>query len=208
MKIFLLNLFFLLTIQYSSAQKFTFAAEGSLWENESQFSTNNIIGKIGNRYLIHIHFISFSKNESRFYLYDSSMQLISVEKANIPDYSPTLYSICYPKFAYIFYQYTANNSNFLEAIKFDSSGKIAGNPIRLIAGNLPSRYFHNQSPGFNIYNYSIINSEDKSKIAVFTIGDLDDSKVLTLFIFNQKLEKIYEKKFKIPTLARMMLSTN
>ncbi|HVM88647.1 MAG TPA: hypothetical protein VMT76_10710 [Puia sp.] len=189
-----------LSFHYSFAQKITYAAEGSQPLLKSGF---NIIGKIDNQYLVHIgHYVNsmsardnfFTYDKSYFYLYNDNMQLVSAEKLDFKDDYYGIQFICYPKFAYMFYQYTHDYHSYCSVIKIDSMGKVAGKPFKVAEMEISQVY--SNTPVFNIAY-----SEDKNKIAVFSVENSRHAHVLKLYILNTGLKRIDEKEFQMEKMG-------
>jgi hypothetical protein len=201
MKILLQATCFLLFFNCSFSQKITYATDGGLSTTKLGF---NILGKINGKYFVHIsHFNSsttsgngfgFTINASYIYVYNAQMQLVSAEKMPLPKAYFGLHFIAYPDFVYLFYQYTEDNKVFCMAAKIDSNGKASGQPVKL-AETTRREYYANSS----IYN--IISSEDKKKIAIFTIRENAYEHTLSLILLNTNLKYIKKNIFNIAMIS-------
>ncbi|HEY5463006.1 MAG TPA: hypothetical protein VIJ95_07100 [Hanamia sp.] len=197
--IFLFSFSFLFFIRISQAQKITYSTE----KINSLELGYNILNKINEKYFIYIAYFNPapSIHKSYIFVYNKQMQLLSKEELKLPDEYYALRFITYPDFIYIFYQYTQNNHVFCMAAKIDSNGKMNEKPVLISEINLNNFYLHS-----TIYNLTY--SEDKKKIAVFTIQENKNEHELNLRILDQSLKKIEHKIFEIPINSEFESFTN
>ncbi len=137
-----------------------------------------IIGKINGNLLIY----KYLRNKSWITLLDNDMKEIKkVDQDYMPedklinvDFFP------YTDFFYAIYQYQRRNVVYCEAVKIDGNGKKISDVIQLDTTHI----------GFAANNkiYSVITSEDKSKVIVFKINSRNKQKyVVTTSLFDDSL---------------------
>src|SRR5688572_8764893 len=116
-----------------------------------------IIGKMGNNYLIY----KSIKNESFICLYDNEMKMIKkVKHEYLPDDKMiNVDFFTYPDFVYAIYQYQRRNIVHCAAVKLDGMGKKISDPVMLDTTSLGG--------SGNNKIYTTLASEDKQKIIIF-----------------------------------------
>ena len=148
------------------------------------------MGKINEKYFIYFHHAP----ASYIYVYNAQMKHISTEKLQLQKNYFGMHFINYKDFVYIFYQYTQANHVFCKAAKIDSNGKMNKKPVTLSEITLKDYYSHS-----SIYNLAY--SEDKKKIAIFTVHETEDAHLLNLLILDQYLNLIQNRIFRIPLMS-------
>ena len=138
-----------------------------------------IIGKMGNNYLIY----KSIRNESFICLYDNEMKMVQkVKHEYLPDdrmINVNFYT--YPDHIYAIYQYQRRNIVHCAAVKLDGMGKKISDPVELDTTSLGG--------SGNNKIYTTLASEDKQKIIIFKINSKNREKfILTTKLYNNKLE--------------------
>lgn len=138
-----------------------------------------IIGKINSNFLVYKNI----RNKNRISILDNEMNLVSkVDQDYMPeDRLINADFFCYNNFFYSIYQYQKKNVVYCMAAKVDGAGKKIADVIELDTTHI----------GFSANNkiYSVISSEDKSKIMVFKINSKNKQRyVVTTKLFNEALQ--------------------
>lgn len=147
-----------------------------------------ILGKFSNNILI------FKNLRSSYAVtvYDVNMkEKERVKLEFLPDKIINPDFIAYPDFLYMFYQYQKKNIVYAMAAKLDANGKIVGEPMMLDTTEI----------SFLASNkiYTVINSDNKQKIALFKINSKnDDAFLVTTLLFDNGLSKIEKDYLNIP----------
>ncbi len=148
----------------------------------------DIIGKINN------HFLIYKNEKARYYIsvFDNDMKTLDkTELGFLPDKVINSDIITYRDFFYFIYQYQRRNIVYCMAAKMDGNGKIIGEPKQLDTTVI----------SFAASNkiYTIINSEDKQKIAVSKINSKDnDLYFVTSSLFDTGLNLLHKSQAGIP----------
>lgn len=166
----------LLFVYQSFAQKVVYSEPE---RDESRRMNFEVIGKVSGNFLI------YKNNRSKNYIgiYDNDMKQVAKEEH---DYLPddrlvSVDFIAYNDYAYMVYQYQKKNVVYCDAVKVDGMGRKASEVINLDTSHI--------SGSASNPIYSMINSEDKSKIMVFKINSRNRSNyIITTLLFNQNLE--------------------
>ncbi|HEY2721730.1 MAG TPA: hypothetical protein VGI82_08395 [Chitinophagaceae bacterium] len=148
-----------------------------------------IIGKIGGNFLLYKNL----HNKNWITVLDNDMKgLAKVDQDYMPeerlinvDFFP------YNDFFYAIYQYQRRNTVYCEAVKVDGNAKKISDVIRLDTTHL----------GFAANNkiYSVVTSEDKSKIMVFKINSKNRDKYLvTTNLFDDSLRLLKRSELVMP----------
>lgn len=153
-----------------------------------------VVGKIGGNFLIHKNI----RNRNWITVLDNEMkQIAKVEQDYVPaddrlinvDFFP------YSDFCYMVYQYQKKNVVYCKASKIDGNGKKIGEVMELDTTHI----------GFAANNkiYTVLTSEDKSKIGVFKVNS-KNRKVYTMttVLMNDKLELLKNSRLTIPMEER------
>ena len=138
-----------------------------------------VIGKIGGNFLVYKNL----RNKNWITVFDNDMKELSkVDQDYIPD--ERLINIDffpYSDFFYAIYQYQKRNVVHCVAAKIDGNGKKISDVVELDTTHI----------GFSANNkiYSVISSEDKSKIMVFRINSKNKERfVVTTNLFDESLQ--------------------
>jgi hypothetical protein len=141
-----------------------------------------VVGKIDGNFLIY----KFYRNKSWITLLDNDMKEVSKVNQNYmpEDRLINVDFFPYSEFFYAIYQYQKKNVVYCEAVKINGQGKKVSDIITLDTTHI----------GFAANNriYSVITSEDKSKVMVFKINSRNKQKYLVttnLFDDNLHLQK-------------------
>ena len=118
-----------------------------------------VIGKIGEHYLV----IKNLRSDYAVSVFDEDMkQVDKVKLTFLPDRVASVDVLAYKTFFYVFYQYQKRNTVYCMAAKFNGDGKLMSDPIELDTTSVG--YLSNSKI------YSVINSDDKQRIAIFKIN--------------------------------------
>lgn len=157
--------------------------------DDSRRMNFEIIGKVSGNFLV------YKKIRTKNYIavYNTQMEQIGKEdQEHMPgdrlinvDFFP------YADFSYMIYQYQKKNVVYCDAVKLDGMGKKISDIISLDTSHI----------GFSASNkiYSVISSEDKSRLMVFKINSKNRSKfIITTLLFNDQLSLNKRSKFVMP----------
>jgi hypothetical protein len=148
-----------------------------------------IVGKINGNFLVYKN----TRNKDWIVGFNNDMQQISKE---VQDYVPdndrmiNVDFFPYADFAYMIYQYQKKNVVYCMASKIDGSGKRVGDVISIDTSHI----------GFAANNkiYSVISSEDKSRIMIFKINSKNKKLyVMSTMLMNEKLELLKKSRLDI-----------
>ncbi len=174
-----------------SAQKIVY----SDYEREDSRRMNfDVAGKISGNFLVYKN----TKNRHWIVVLDNDMQQVGkVEQEYIPKDDRVINTDFFPygDFCYIIFQYQRKNVVYCMASRIDGNGKRIGEVLELDTSHI----------GFSANNriYTVITSEDKSKIGVFKINSRNRKLFLmTTFLFNDKLELQKKSRLEIPMEER------
>ncbi|HRG93782.1 MAG TPA: hypothetical protein PLZ10_12590, partial [Chitinophagaceae bacterium] len=157
MKMFRWLLVFMISCSYFqlSAQKIVY----SDYEREdSRRMPFDVAGKIGGNFLIY----KFTKNKHWLVAFDNEMiQLSKTEQTYIPnnDRVVNIDFFPYADFCYVIYQYQKKNVVYCMAARVDGNGNWTAEPVELDSAHIGG--------SSNNKIYTVVTSEDKSKISVF-----------------------------------------
>jgi|SRR5882724_10303973 len=153
-----------------------------------------ICGKIGGNFLIYKNI----RNKDWIVILDNDMKQIGkVEQDYVPD-NDRMVNVdffAYSDFCYMVYQYQKRNTVYCMASKIGADGNKIGDVIQLDTTHI----------GFAASNkiYSVLSSEDKTKIALFKINSRDKSLYsMTTLLMNDKLELLKRSRMTIPMEER------
>ncbi len=153
-----------------------------------------VIGKIGGNFLIHKNI----RNRNWITVLDNDMkQIAKIEQDYVPadDRMINVDFFPYSDFCYMVYQYQKKNVVYCIAAKIDGNGKKIGEVMELDTTHI----------GFAANNkiYTVLTSEDKSKIGVFKVNS-KNRKVYTMttVLMNDKLELLKKSRLTIPMEER------
>jgi hypothetical protein len=152
-----------------------------------------IIGKIGGNF----HIYKNIRGKNYISLYNNDMVQVSREEHDyIPD--DRLINVdffAYPDFSYMVYQYQRRNVVYCNAVKVDAAGKKASDIITLDTTHI----------GFATNNkiYSVVNSEDRSKLLISKINSRNRTKyIVTTILFDNELTQIKRSQTVLPMEER------
>lgn len=161
-----------------------FAQQISYTQPEQQDSRSlnfQIIGKIHDNFLIYKNI----RNDYAVCSYDNSMKLLNrINMTFMPDNTLNVDFVLLPDFAYMIYQYQKKNVLYCKAVKINDEGKLLSEPISLDTTHL--NFFANNKI------YSLINSEDKSKIMVYKIRRKSGKFNFTTLLYNDSLQLLHK----------------
>lgn len=148
-----------------------------------------IIGKVSGNFLV------YKKIRANNYVsvYNTEMKQIAREKQ---DYMPedriiNVDFFPYANFSYMIYQYQKKNVVYFDAVKIDGNGKKISDIISLDTSHI----------GFNASSkiYSVITSEDKSKLMIYKVNARNRSKfIITTLLFDDNLNLQKRSRFVMP----------
>ncbi len=153
-----------------------------------------IVGKINGNFLIYKNV----RNKNWIAVLDNDMKQIGkVEQEYVPDNDRMINVdfFAYGDFAYMIYQYQKKNVVYCMASKIDGNGNPVGPVTELDTTHL----------GFASNNkiYSVLGSEDKSKIIIFKINSRNKNLFfMTTLLMNDKLEIQKKSRLAIPMEER------
>jgi hypothetical protein len=187
-------LFFLLTgwVLQAKAQKIVYSEPA---KDDTRRMVFEIAGKIGNNFLVYKnnranrHIIAVLDNEMKEVASSELDYIPSNEKLINIDFFP------YGNFCYLIYQYQKKNVVYCMASKIDGMGKKVGEQVELDTTHI----------GFAANNkiYTVISSEDKSKLMVFKINTRNRKMyLLTSKLMDDKLGLIKKSRLSIPMEER------
>lgn len=149
-----------------------------------------IAGKVGGNFLIYKN----TRGKSWIAVLNNDMeQIASVEQEYVPQNDRMINAdfFSYGDFCYMIYQYQKKNIVYCMASKIDGNGNKIGEVIQLDTTQI----------GFAADNriYTVVGSEDKSKIIVFKINSKNKRKyIMTSLLLNDKLETLKRSVVFIP----------
>lgn len=159
-----------------SAQKIVYSEQE---RDDTRRMNFEIAGKIGSNFLIYKNI----RNNSWISVLDNDMkQIARVEQDYVPDNDRVINVDFFPygDFCYMIYQYQKRNIVYCMVAKVDGNGKKTGDVMQLDTTQI----------GFAASNkiYSVLSSEDKSKIIVFKINTKNKRNYLiTTMLFDEQL---------------------
>jgi hypothetical protein len=148
-----------------------------------------VVGKISGKFLIYKN----ARDDHFFSVYDAEMKLGTKVKVDfIPERARILGTdfVTYADFYYFIYQYQLRNIYYVMAAKIGADGKKMGDPIMVDT---------TASMGYTANNriYTVVNSEDKQKIAAFKVSTRNDKEhVVTSCVYDRELKQL--EKVRIP----------
>lgn len=178
------SLFLFISILFYSA---VFSQQITYTQPESQDSRSldfQIVGKIGDNFLIYKNI----RNSFAICSYDNSMRLVDrVPLTTImPSNTLNVDFVAYPDFAYMIYQYQKRNILYCMAVKLNADGKLLTDPVELDTTHV--NFLANNKI------YSMVNSEDKSKIMIYKIQRKNGTMNFTTILFNDSLQLLHQSK--------------
>lgn len=175
----------------ATAQKIVYSEPD---RDDSRRMDFEIAGKIGGNFLIYKN----TRSKVWISVLDNDMkQLAKVDQDYVPDNDRIINVEFFPytDFCYMVYQYQKKNIVYCVASKIGPDGNKIGNIIELDTTHL----------GFAADNkiYTVLTSEDKSKIIVFKINSRNKKLFqMTTFLMNDKLELLKKSRLAIPMEER------
>lgn len=154
----------------------------------------DIAGKIGGNFLIY----KFTKNKHWLVAFDNEMvQVAKTEQTYLPNNDRIIDIDFFPyqDHSYMFYQYQKKNVVYCMVSSVDSRGNWNTEPVQVDTAHI----------GLSSNNkiYTVVTSEDKSKICVFKINNRNRKVfIMTTMLFNDKLELQKRSRLEIPMEER------
>ena len=138
-----------------------------------------IIGKVNGNFLIYKNI----RNKNSIAIMNNEMKLVkSVEQDYLPDNDRVINVdfFAYPDFTYMIYQYRKRNIIYCTAAKIDGNGNKTGDLIELDTTQV--------NFGSDNKIYSVVTSEDKSRIMIFKINSKNKKLyIITTLLMDDKL---------------------
>jgi hypothetical protein len=182
----LLAALFSIAITKTQAQKILYSEPE---KDDTRRLNFEIAGKIGGNFLVYKNI----RNKSWIAVLDNDMkQLATVEQDYVPDNDRMINVdfFAYGDFCYMIYQYQRKSIVHCCAVKIDGNGKKTGDVMQLDTTQI----------GFAASNriYSVLSSEDKSKIIVFKINSRNRRNFLiTTLLFDSQLSLLKKSRLAI-----------
>ncbi|MEI9807862.1 MAG: hypothetical protein WDO16_08290 [Bacteroidota bacterium] len=170
-----------------SAQKIVYSEPD---KDDTRRLNFEIAGKIGGNFLIYKNI----RNSSWIVVLDNDMkQIAKVEQDFVPDNDRMINVDFFPygDFCYMIYQYQKRSVIYCMAAKIDGSGKKMGDIMQLDTTQI----------GFAANNkiYSVLSSEDKSKIIVFKINSKNRKNyIVTTLLMDNQLAVLKRSRLNMP----------
>jgi len=180
-------LFFFLIGISATAQKIVYSMPD---KDDNRRMDFEIAGKVDGNFLIYKN----TRNKNWIAVLNNDMeQIAKVEQEYVPDNDRMINTdfFSYGDFCYMIYQYQKRNVVYCMASKIDGSGKKVGDVVELDTTHI----------GFAANNrvYSVMTSEDKSKIIVFKINSRNKRMfIMTTLLWNDKLSLLKKSRIQIP----------
>lgn len=172
-----------LTVLPAAAQKIVYS---EVDEEDSRRMRFEVIGKVSGNFLVYKN----TRNKNYISVFDNDMkQVAKVEQDYIPDSRLIdIDFLPYSDFVYLIYQYQKKNVVYCDAVKVDGSGKRVSEVIPLDTAHIGF--------GGNSKVYTVINSEDKSKLMLFKINTKNKSAfAVSTMLYNDDLNLIKRSAF-------------
>lgn len=175
----------------STAQKIIYSEPD---RDDSRRMNFEIVGKIQGNFLIYKNI----RNKNWISVLDNDMQQIAKEEQDyVPDNDRMINVDFFPysDFAYMIYQYQKKNVVYCMASKIGPDGKIIGDVVEMDTTHI----------GFAADNkiYTVLSSEDKSKIGVFKINSRNRKMYLmTTLLFDESLQLVKKSRISVPMEER------
>lgn len=155
--------------------------------DDTRRMTFEVMGKVSGNFLVYKN----NRNRSYVSVYDNNMKQVNREEHDyISDRTFNIDFFPYADFAYMIYQYQKKNVVYCDAVRVDGEGKRIGEVQTLDTTHI----------GFAANNrvYSVISSEDKSKIMVYKINSKNKRNFLmTTVLFDDKLNQLARSTFNV-----------
>ncbi len=184
------SLFVLMIMMLAATQ---LEAQAIIYSEPDRDDTRNLNFTIAGK--INDHFLVVKNNRSDDYavaVYDNDMKMIDKVKLTfLPNRVISTDVLAYKNFFYLFYQYQRRNIIYCMAAKFNGDGKMMNDPVELDSTTIS--FFSNNKI------YTVINSEDKQRIAIFKINNRnEDNYTVTTVLFDGSLNRIKKSVLHIP----------
>jgi len=185
---FLLCLLMVLGVILSvSAQKIVYSEPD---RDDPRTLNFEVIGKISGKYLIYKN----ARDDHFFSIYDSEMKLSNKVKLDfLPERVRILGTdfITYSDFSYFIYQYQLKNVYYIMAAKVGADGKKMGDAVMLDTTAGMSYTANNRI-------YTVVNSEDKQKMAAFKVSTRNEKEhMVTSCVFDKELKQLEKVRFPV-----------
>lgn len=152
-------------------------------QQDSRGMDFQIIGKVRNNFLVYKN----NRNNYAICAYDNSMQLVDrVNLKFMPDNTLNVDFVSFPDFAYMIYQFQKRNTIYCMGVKINEEGKLLSDPVQLDTTHI--NFFANNKI------YSMVNSEDKSKIMIYKIQRKNGNFNFTTLLFDDSLQLQHESR--------------
>ncbi len=182
-------LLFTLLVVFSPlfSQKIVYSGYGN---DDTRRMNFDVVGKVGGNFIVYKNI----RNNNWISIFDNDMQEIArVEQDYFPDMDRMINVDFFPynDFFYMIYQYQRKNIVYCMAARIDAKGKKIGDLQELDTTKL----------GFSANNkiYTVISSEDKSRLIVFKINSKNRSKYLvTTLLLDDKLNTLKRSRLIMP----------
>lgn len=178
-------------VSFLAAQKIVYSEPD---RDDSRRMNFEIAGKIGGNFLIYKN----TRGRNWIVVLDNDMKQVGKEEQDyVPDNDRMINVDFFPygDFCYMVYQYQKKNVVYCMASRINSTGKKIGDVMELDTTHI----------GFAANNkiYTVISSEDKSKIGVFKINSRNKKLyAMTTLLLNEKLELQKKSRIYIPMEER------
>lgn len=158
--------------------------------DDSRTVNFDVIGKINDHILVLKN--TNGRNDYSISVLDNDMKLVDKVKLTfLPDRVLSTSLLTYKNFFYLFYQFQRKNIMYCMAAKFNGDGKMDADPVELDTTKIS--YFSNNKI------YTVINSEDKQRIAIFKINSRrDDNYKVTTVLFDAALTRLNKTVLNVP----------
>jgi len=183
----MLALFFIITSFSVSAQKIVYSDYD---KDDTRRLNFEIAGKIGGNFLIYKNV----RNKSWITVYDNDMREMAKEEQDyVPDNDRMINVdfFAYGDFCYMIYEYQKKSTVHCDAVKIGGDGKKIGEVMKLDTTHI----------GFAANNklYTVLSSEDKSRIIIFKINSKNRNNYLvTTLLFDNSLSLLKKSRLGMP----------
>lgn len=182
MRVLIVAFFLLFALSSTQAQRIIYSEP----DRDDVRSMNfEVIGKLGGQFHIYkgyrdMHYVA---------IYDAEMRQVEKNRLDfLPDRIFNADFLAFPDFYYMFYQYQKRNIVYCMAVKMDDKGKKVGEPVIMDTTDVT----------FSSNNriYTVIFSEDKSKILAYKINAKNDkAHTVTTMLFDKQLDLLRKTRF-------------
>jgi hypothetical protein len=150
----------------------------------------DIVGKIDGNFLVYKNI----RNSNSIVIFNDEMQQVAkVEQDYLPDYDRMINVdfFAYSNFFYMIYQYQKRNIVYCIGVKLDGNGKRVSDVMEMDTTRI----------GFAANNkiYTVLSSEDKSKLIVFKINSKNKKMYyMTTMLYDNNLQLLKKSRLSIP----------